>query len=594
MSSVWDFAAKIKIGKELKGRCNRCNEIIQCSSRSTTSLKNHLKTHGILIDQATGQKRSLNDNDTEREYKKTRSVVDFLVQKNLKEIISDLATDGISIRAITRNSYIRNSIKKDGHRLPANESDVMQLLISDYEDKKLKMISDIKEKIGKNLKFSITLDEYTTIRGRRFLGINVHDSDEKITMKTGLVRILGSCPADEMLTKIKDHLSSFGISLDNDVVGSTQDGAAINKKFIRLASVVGQFCFNHGIHLAVCDSLYTKNEPDSDLIFFDDSIDESENDIFENGLDFEILEDSFEDSIDYHMLLKKSREVVKFIKNSTVRNHIFQTKVVSLFEHEIELHLDVKHRWNSIPTMINPLLKTKVALYDTFTELNKLDIINALDFEALEMLQKAMEPIKLAVEVLSKQDATLVTADTVLNFAFRKLENLQSEISSILLKNLKKRVEERWNNDLMNLLKSLKDPSFTPNKNAINYASNLATRLFGMVDENDIINIEQSEEALHMTLENELKLLLQKDSVPVVENSNKLKCLQQEFTLFKNTGTRTENLEKIYNALLSIKPTSTDVERVFSVCTSFCTKIRSRLSDKSLNALVFLKFYYNK
>ena len=62
----------------------------------------------------------------------------------------------------------------------------------------------------------------------------------------------------------------------------------------------------------------------------------------------------------------------------------------------------------------------------------------------------------------------------------------------------------------------------------------------------------------------------------------------------KNTGNRSENLQKLYDALLCIKPTSTDVERIFSICNNFCTKIRSRLADASLNALVFLKFYYNK
>jgi hypothetical protein len=42
--------------------------------------------------------------------------------------------------------------------------------------------------------------------------------------------------------------------------------------------------------------------------------------------------------------------------------------------------------------------------------------------------------------------------------------------------------------------------------------------------------------------------------------------LKQEFTAFGRigTGTRTDNLQKVYNALLFIKSTSTDVECVFS------------------------------
>ena len=69
--------------------------------------------------------------------------------------------------------------------------------------------------------------------------------------------------------------------------------------------------------------------------------------------------------------------------------------------------------------------------------------------------------------------------------------------------------------------------------------------------------------------------------------------LKSEFVLFMNTGERTQNLQKLFDALLSIKPTSTDVERVFSSATFFCTKLCSRLSDDALNALIFHVIFLN-
>ncbi len=77
---------------------------------------------------------------------------------------------------------------------------------------------------------------------------------------------------------------------------------------------------------------------------------------------------------------------------------------------------------------------------------------------------------------------------------------------------------------------------------------------------------------------------------PTVEND--FKSWKAEFTAFARTGNRTENVTKLYDALLTIKPSSTDVERVFSTTNWYCSKFRSRLSDKSLSALVFLKFCY--
>ena len=47
----------------------------------------------------------------------------------------------------------------------------------------------------------------------------------------------------------------------------------------------------------------------------------------------------------------------------------------------------------------------------------------------------------------------------------------------------------------------------------------------------------------------------------------------------------------VFAALLSIKPTSTEPERAFSIMGYFCTKIRNRLSDEALDAMVFMRQY---
>ncbi|KAG5677009.1 hypothetical protein PVAND_006797 [Polypedilum vanderplanki] len=303
MPSVWDFAIKRKnpITKVLEGQCTRCNKVITCSGNSTTTLKNHLKIHGINIEaQVTGTSKE--EPITE---KRTKTISDFLVRKSLKEIVSDLATDGISIRAITRNNYIRQSITRDGFKLPATERDVMKLIHEDYIEKKAKTILLIKQKIDAGTKFSMTVDEYTTIRGRRFFGVNIHTSDDKVTIKTGLVRIIGSCTAEDMVLSMRQHLNDFGLDINKDIVGSTQDGAAVNKKFIRLVDIIGQFCLNHALHLGVCDTLYKKNTLDiDDLNLANDEIDET--DFYDDSLEFSV--DEVED-VNYHNLLNTSRKL---------------------------------------------------------------------------------------------------------------------------------------------------------------------------------------------------------------------------------------------------------------------------------------------
>ena len=65
---------------------------------------------------------------------------------------------------------------------------------------------------------------------------------------------------------------------------------------------------------------------------------------------------------------------------------VFQSKAIEELNSEIYLHLDVKYKWNSIPTMTAPLIKTKRCLFKTFFELNSLHVINQLNFQTLQTL----------------------------------------------------------------------------------------------------------------------------------------------------------------------------------------------------------------
>jgi len=94
-------------------------------------------------------------------------------------------------------------------------------------------------KVACGVKFSMTVHEFTTLRGRRYFGVNLHDKTENITYKTGLIRIFGLCSALDMVEIMNQHISFFGISMKKDLVASTQDGASVNKKYIRHIDTIG-------------------------------------------------------------------------------------------------------------------------------------------------------------------------------------------------------------------------------------------------------------------------------------------------------------------------------------------------------------------
>ncbi|KAL3842795.1 hypothetical protein ACJMK2_020779 [Sinanodonta woodiana] len=139
--------------------------------------------------------------------------------------------------------------------------------------------------------------------------------------------------------------------------------------------------------------------------------------------------------------------------------------------------------------MLKPVVKTEVSIRETQTEFKALGMIDILDIDALKTLLKEMEPVKLAVENLSRNDATLMIADTILEFVFNLLSNRNNDISTKLMENLKCCVEERSNKDVMNLLHSRKDPSVALSNTKLHLARILPSRPFGDNDVEDVVEL---------------------------------------------------------------------------------------------------------
>lgn len=97
-----------------------------------------------------------------------------------------------------------------------------------------------------------------------------------------------------------------------------------------------------------------------------------------------------------------------------------------------------------------------------------------------------------------------------------------------------------------------------------------------------------------MSLNEELDLAIQNDAQPK-QNSvdiSTMNIFKKECILFETSGQKTSSLVKLFDSIMTVKVTSTDAERTFSVSGGFCTNIRSRLSDLSLSLLVFLKYHF--
>ena len=106
----------------------------------------------------------------------------------------------------------------------------MELIHSHYEEIKKKVCSKIIQYITSGSRFSLSLDEYTSLNNRRYLNINLHKSGGSFC-NLGMLQISGSFPAEVAAEIVERRLDEFNVSLEKHVVACVTDSAAVMVKF---------------------------------------------------------------------------------------------------------------------------------------------------------------------------------------------------------------------------------------------------------------------------------------------------------------------------------------------------------------------------
>ena len=312
---------------------------------------------------------------------------------------------------------------------------------------------------------------------------------------------------------------------------------------------------------------------------------------------------------DYENIVKKVRKVCKLFRQSPVKNdESLQVQIKKNLGKELNLLLDVRTRWNSLVKMIRRFLLLEKEVRHALLDISKPFDFSSGELKDLKDLADALEPLEVATNALSTRDATLVTAETVIEFTIETFEKLQSPIADDLKEAFIKRIDQRRDHKLAHLVNYLNHPGYvSKGKDVLGHritkvqiiqsATELIKRLFSIdVNEEIAATGADDNDVGNRTLSEQLNLRIQAQNKEAPNNKEiRDSIVKQEIALYdKNPSKRPDNLEKLFNALMSIPPTSIESERNFSTTTYFATKIRSRLNDDTLSALVFLKNYYKK
>lgn len=506
--------------------------------------------------------------------------------------------------------------------MPKSPTTTMKLILQYYEDQcallKIKLVNQINE----GTRMSITVDEWTSIKFQRYLNVTIHTNNDFYHIFMMFIEGVGNAItiSELVVAKLKD----FGITMASHIVASTHDGAAVMVKYGRLNGTLSQLCYNHCLHLAVLDVFYRK-VTNVNIIelknnqFENESSDEEDN--FSNELfELDLSINNIQLNADIGDILKEARKLIKFFRSKLIRRNNLSDRIMELTSEKSRLVLDCKTRWNSLIPMLSRLVKFELPIKKSLEDLGSIKLYNPGHFAIYRNLLSVLEPLEHVVNELSNSSTNLLRAEGALIFLLDVLEKKSDDYSRSLYGSLKKRIMERRNTDIISLYKYLHtgwviregqilEFPYSSKKNIMIFANNLFDRLF----KKDTVNIENNTSIVSTVENNDVEIINQfttpsnellsemnKRIKTVLEDKNDnieintSNSLEKDFELFENFGTRSDKLEKLYMALSSIQPTSTSSERVFSIASNFCTKQRNSLNPHSLNALVFLKYYFIK
>lgn len=517
------------------------------------------------------------------------------------------AKDGISFRTIASSADIKRWIERDSVGIPPNYHGTVRNYVMKFAEQ-VKNSYKVAIQNAKALSGSLSIgfDEWTSIRNRRYTNLLIYSSDSFWNL--GLVRIHGSTNHLLLKEDIQSRLEDFDINMD-DIIAMMSDGAAINGAISNATGLLQQKCLAHGIQLAVNDILYNSDEEsnncDGNDDAFEDEIEDDDLGILAFGTDIVSSIDTGFKSNAIQQLIDKVRDVVKMFRRSPVRNDELQHYVKIEHNKELKLILDCKTRWSSLAAMLERFYLLRNCLRYYLSTISSEYSFSQEEFALIKSITEALSSVAKCVKAICRTDCSSYEAHLAIEVVLDELAAQKTELSTDLASRIVNRVQDRIS-DFYYLQVYLEDKKLALKPKyfkMLNRQQCKGTAVFILrhfekspaQPDDDALPVQPIDSQGSASSMDEFyqKMEAKKRKEPVPTVASKEKALEAELSVYDKIGTKGPLLQKILLVTRTVRPTTVECERAFSIAGAFCNKIRSRMSDETLNCLCFLKAYYN-
>lgn len=164
------------------------------------------------------------------------------------------------------------------------------------------------------------------------------------------------------LFQFSERLNEFGLNSSKDIIAATGDGAAVMNAFGNISHFEYFTCFNHTIHLAVLASLFPKKAALNE--------EQTHAEIVAGAEDIEVLAtEHFVMKEAYSEVVERMARIVRFFRNSPVRNDFLQEVSMRLNGKSLQLVMFTRTRWNSMVISAKRFLIMLPAVLSTLEEI---------------------------------------------------------------------------------------------------------------------------------------------------------------------------------------------------------------------------------
>lgn len=198
----------------------------------------------------------------------------------------------------------------------------------------------------------------------------------------------------------------------------------------------------------------------------------------------------------------------------------------------------------------------------------------------------------------------MLVGEGILKFLLDEIHKVQSRKNSFLVGNfidsLEKRFDERRDAVFSSLILYLSNPDALKSNHPLKLTSKTAAVKFGLEmmkrlfkDEEQTTRSDNTEAtAVALSYQERLELAVGSVQAGTSQPQENASSFKKEFDFYDRHRVRGPLLDKLFDALCSAQPTSTQSERNFSLAAGIATKKRTRMSSEKLNACCFLKAYF--